>query len=406
MIPFIERKGERGQLIVLFALALVAVIAMAGLLIDGSALLAQQRTTQNATDAAATAGGLVIADALDSETVHSNHDVYVAVQTMAGANKLTDWTAEYTGLTGVPSGTLVTNDGSAIDSAYRGVLVTGTQDVATTFSRVIGINSLPVTAAATVLAGPTSTECAVDEDGCTILPVTFPVMLTSCGPDGELDGAGTWVGAPPPGSESDGYWPIVGMDALPSATNPTGDLGSLAILPLCRGSGGSSGAFGWLDLDPGISNLAGEINGPITTAITIPDWFQTQPGNPNSVEDELEQYIHTPVLIPLYNNACRVDPGDGVTTCPAGQEGVGDPNGNNTWYYVHTIAVFYPHQVLVQGSNQAACASPPGSPLVPVTHGAGFLGCLKGWFVKYVISGPINPGGDIESGAIGIQLIH
>jgi hypothetical protein len=154
-----------------------------------------------------------------------------------------------------------------------------------------------------------------------------------------------------------------------------------------------------LDLDPSL-NLPEEINGPITTTVTIPDWFQAQTGNPNSVEDELLQYIHQPVLIPLYNQACKVDPGD-TTTCD-------DPGvaGSNTWYYVHTVAVFYPDKVFVQGSNVDACTTGPGEPLVPVDYGAGFLGCLKGWFVKYVFSGPINPSGDVESGAIGIQLIH
>jgi hypothetical protein len=38
--------------------------------------------------------------------------------------------------------------------------------------------------------------------------------------------------------------------------------------------------------------------------------------------------------------------------------------------------------------------------------GAGFLGCIKGWFVNYVTAGPIVPGQDIVPGtvAIGIQL--
>jgi len=64
--------------------------------------------------------------------------------------------------------------------------------------------------------------------------------------------------------------------------------------------------------------------------------------------------------------------------------------------------------VLVQGSNTSQCAQPPGSPLVPVTNGAGFLGCLKGWFVNYVTAGPIIPGGVIIPGQtpIGIQLIR
>ena len=394
-----RRPGrERGQLIVLFALALVALIAMAGLLIDGSAVLAQQRIAQNAADSAATAGGLVVADALDPDTARTNHEVYVAVRHMADVNGLINWTAEYTNPTGVRTGVVVPDNGAEVPGEYRGVYVSGQRMVDTTFSRVIGINEIPVAAAATVLAGPTSTECAVDEDGCALLPLTFPIRPSRCDGKGNLL-PGYWVGAPPPGHEGEDYWPIVGMSALPSATNPSGDLGSMAILPLCKEEGGSSGTFGWLDLDPTL-NLAGEINGPITTTVSIPDWFQAQTGNPNSVEAELLQYVHQPVLIPLYNQACKEDPGDS-TMCD-------DPGvaGNNTWYYVHTVGVFYIDKVFVQSNNVDACTSAPGKPLVPVDKGAGFLGCLKGWFVKYVFSGPINPSGDIESGAIGIQLIH
>jgi hypothetical protein len=47
---------ERGQTIVLFALVLVAVVAMVGLVIDGGAVYGQRRTQQNAADMAALAG--------------------------------------------------------------------------------------------------------------------------------------------------------------------------------------------------------------------------------------------------------------------------------------------------------------------------------------------------------------
>jgi hypothetical protein len=45
--------------------------------------------------------------------------------------------------------------------------------------------------------------------------------------------------------------------------------------------------------------------------------------------------------------------------------------------------------------------------LVPITSGAGFLGCLKGWFINYVSSGPIVPDQPIVRGStsIAIQLI-
>jgi Flp pilus assembly protein TadG len=54
------RDRQRGQMLVLFTLALVAMIAMVGLVIDGGAAFAQRRGQQNAADLAALAG----ADAL------------------------------------------------------------------------------------------------------------------------------------------------------------------------------------------------------------------------------------------------------------------------------------------------------------------------------------------------------
>ena len=108
----------------------------------------------------------------------------------------------------------------------------------------------------------------------------------------------------------------------------------------------------------------------MTQPVAIPDWFQTQSGNPNSVDDEISAYIHQPVLIPLNNGACRIDPGT-AETCPDEFEGV-DPVGNNTWYYVHTLAVFYIHEVLVQGSNVGRMRQPSGRSPGSVTHGSRF----------------------------------
>ena len=92
----------------------------------------------------------------------------------------------------------------------------------------------------------------------------------------------------------------------------------------------------------------------------------------------------------------------GRVHCPAGQAGV-DPVGNNTWYYVHTLAVFYIDDVLIHGSEGDDCNNPPGTPLVPTTDtGAGFLGCIKGWFVNYVTAGPIIPGQNTAPGTTAI----
>jgi hypothetical protein len=400
-----SRGGRtRGQIIVVAAIAMVAIVGMTGLVIDGGALFAQQRVAQNGADSAATAGAVVIAENLGSATdIRTNQDVYDAIDAIAIDNGFEDWAAEYTDDYGNPIGITVADSAGAIPTAAKGVRATGSREVETTFSRVLGFDGLEASARATVVAGKLSVECVLDEDGCTLLPVTFPIQIFQCDSGGDLI-QGPWVGQPPPGPDAgDPYFPTVGAESLPGGTYADGDVSKMAILPLCRSASGGSGAFGWLDLDPSIPNLPGEIDGPLTTTVDLPDWFQTQAGNPNSVEDELLEYYRQPVLIPLNNGACRVDPG--TEACPAGQAGT-DPVGNNTWYYVHTLAVFYIEEVLVQGSDVDECAGPPGLYPPPDTSG-GFLGCLKGWFVNYVTDGPVTPGGQIVRGqtAIGIQLI-
>jgi Putative Flp pilus-assembly TadE/G-like len=402
------RSGDPsgGQALVFFVIALVALLVTAGLLIDGGAAFAQQRIAQNGSDSTATAGTLVVAERL-SGVPRTGADVEAAVDAAALANELGNMNAEYTDAYGDPIGATV-DGASAIPDAARGVHVTGDRTLSTSFARIIGLDTLTASANATAVAGALSGDCVLDEDGCALLPVTFPVTVFECDGQGNLlNGEWYHVGPPDPSDPNYDpnvpYWDLVGAEDLPGGEFVGGDPSTMAILPLCRGSGLSTGAFGWLDYFPGM-NLADEIIGPLPGPVDVPDWFQTQTGNPNSVEDELMTYWHKPVLIPLHNGACRENPNLTGDVCL--DPGV-DPVGNNTWYYVHTVATFYIDQVLVQGNNKAACAGPPGQPQVPVTNGAGFLGCLKGWFTKYIFSGPIDPGADItSSSAIGIQLIQ
>ena len=51
-------KSERGQVLVIVALALIGLIAITGLAIDGSIILADRRHAQNAADTAVLAGAL------------------------------------------------------------------------------------------------------------------------------------------------------------------------------------------------------------------------------------------------------------------------------------------------------------------------------------------------------------
>ena len=220
-------------------------------------------------------------------TGRTNQDVYDAVAASALANDLAGWTAEYTDDFGTPIGINVVPGAGPIPTGAEGVRATGTRTVTTTFSRVFGFDQIPAGADATVVAGPLSGECVADADGCVVLPITFPVQVSQCDSSGNLV-PGNWVGAPPPGpNPGDQYWPLVGS-RVPAGQRPfpNGDPSKMAILPFCKSSSGGSGAFGKLDLAPGM-NFAQEVVGPINVTINLPDWFQTQPGNVSNVDAEL-----------------------------------------------------------------------------------------------------------------------
>jgi hypothetical protein len=412
-------RDARGQIIVIFVAGLFAMIAAVALVIEGANLFAQQRVAQNGADGASQAGAVVLADYWSGAT-RDGDQVAAAVVSAALANGLTIEAAEYTDSFGVPIGAAVdlanATPADPIPATAQGVAVTGNRSFGTAFARVIGISDLAATADATTVVGVLSTECVAEQDGCAMLPVTFPITPYLCDAGGDLDeGSVPWgIGAPAdPNNPTGPYWQLASAEDLPSSTNTTGNLSKLAILSLCRSSGGSSGGFGWLDLvQPGM-NLAQEIEGPLDLEIFLPDWFQTQTGNPNSVEDELLDHWREPILIPLYDAACRVEPVDpdpatpaNEGACPTGQFGI-DPNanGNNTWYHIPTITVFYLESVYVQGSNKDQCTTGPGQPTQPVSTGGGFLGCLKGWFVHYLVGGPIIPGELPDRGIDPIGLV-
>lgn len=386
-----------GQALVLFALASVVMIGMVGLVIDGGALLAQQRVAQNGADGAATAGTVEVAAKLGG-TAKTNADVWAAIDGSATSNLLQGWTAEYTDDFGRPIGQPVTNDGAPVPAGALGVHVRGSRPSQTTFSRVMGITQLGASADATVVAGALDLSCVADEDGCVLLPITFPVSVYSCDDQGNAD-ATTFEFPPPEGGvpfETGYIWPTVNDPALMNDAN-------MAILPLCKLDPGS---VGWLDLDPTPgTNLQEEISQPPNRTYDLPDYFQTTTGNPNSAEDEINDYAGGPILLPMFTETCRIDPGE--DPCPPDQQGVGDPTGTNTWYHVQAITTFWLDQAYVQGGNVEECTHGPGQPVQDM-HGAGFVGCLKGWFVKYQYSGPIVPGGIDEDyeGPIGIQLIR
>ena len=127
--PSHRREPERGQLLVIFAIALIALVGMVGLIIDGGDTFLQRRDQQNVADAAAMAAGYAYVNGTD-ETA--------AAQSVAAANGYTN---------GVDNTVVSVTIGS--DS----VTVDVSKPHRNYFAGVMGFASWGVSATATVEAG-------------------------------------------------------------------------------------------------------------------------------------------------------------------------------------------------------------------------------------------------------------
>lgn len=140
-------RTERGQAIVLIALALVGMLAFAGLAIDGGRMLSEHRRAQNIADASALAAALAAVDGLDP---------YEAAVNQAAFNDFIDF--DWNVNPGESVDLIVNNPPSqgpyAGNSEYYEVIIRGHLEGG--FSRLLMINELPVEAYAVTHAQGTA----------------------------------------------------------------------------------------------------------------------------------------------------------------------------------------------------------------------------------------------------------
>ena len=218
-----HRHGQRGQALFIFVIALVALIAMTGLILDGGAVFAQQRVAQNGADGAATAGTVVIASNLGipGSTTGRTSGPRSTIRPTTTVSK--SWSAIYTDVYGQPIGSDVVNTG-AIPANARGVKVSGTRTAATSFARVLGINGLAGQRGRHRHRRSAEPRLCRRRGRLHTPAADVPGSGVQCDSHGELI-EGPWIGAPPPDPENvgDEYWPIVGAGDLPSAADPDGN---------------------------------------------------------------------------------------------------------------------------------------------------------------------------------------
>jgi hypothetical protein len=391
------RRGQGGQALVIMVIAILAIVAGMGLIIDGGNAWAQQRMTQAGNDAAAEAGAVVLARMYAGEPDPGSWDAEVASQvtSTADANAIDLTAAYYTDICGtllkadgtkaagtgdaaaVGGGVLPTNNHtnpdcpSGVVGPVAGVQAQGHKLFDSFVSRVIGIGQLNANTTATAVMGLLQGTCDA-ASGCVVLPVTAPVTVVSCDKTGEAD-------------VTDVDWPM----------------NTPVTVPLCKNNPGN---VGWIDWDPkagGTSELINSILHPDNPPIDLPSWqYVTSTGDVNSkgVEDAINSYAGQVVLFPMFDLTCGSDP-DFSQVKVAPDYGCGDigGNGTNQWYRFPRFAGFLLDHAYINGSNKPQCDT-----------GNGATSCLKGQFVHFVTSGTVGPGvggGTDEGGVLGVQLI-
>lgn len=387
MLPMLSmprrRESERGQVLVIVAAGLVVIVAMVGLVIDAGHAWGQQRDTQNASDAAAEAGAMLLAEnlpfiAAGEPLPNTNADVAAAVIATADINEVGVYEAWYTDFDGdrvggaplIGEGALPPGD--VPPAAADGVEATGTKTFDLFIGRILGIIDWTTRTKGTAIAG------YWDEFGGNVLPVTVPLKFTLCTNENNVD-------------EQAKDWPV--------SPDVDGNVNQV-IVPLCSNGPGN---VGWLDWDPrsgaddpdyvsqceqgdGTKELECAILTPDNPEIVTPEWYYvSSTGNLSAqyIEDALMTYANDPddevVIIPIFDATCSEDPaGTTVNDCTAG-----DGTGQRQWYHLVAWAGFDIEWVDLNGGTSGACGD----------QGNGATGCLFGEF-KYFAGNP----GTLEEG--------
>src|SRR3954465_6981201 len=153
-------QRERGQFLVLFALASTAMILFAGLTIDGGYAFAQRRGSQNASDFAALSGARVVAEWVGGDTANgTDANVKDAITNSIAANNAAPLTFGspngpiYIKTDGTPNGFVGSIAGGKIPVGTVGVSLSSSRSWKPFFLGVIGINNWTATSSATAKGG-------------------------------------------------------------------------------------------------------------------------------------------------------------------------------------------------------------------------------------------------------------
>ena len=379
--------AERGQVLVIVGVGLLAMVAMVGLVIDAGHAWGQQRDSQNASDAASEAGAAMLAQnlpflAAGDPVPNKNSDVVDAVMNSIFANDVDIDVAWYTDFDGdrvggaplIGPGALADTADPPLDS--DGVEVTSFKQFDTFVAGMFGMGQWTTQTRATAIAGYPD---AISQG---VLPVTFPLTITTCTNNNHV---------------------LEDPNAL--QWRPDTDY----LVPLCSNGPGN---VGWLDWDPpptsdpdtcpgnGNPELECSILEGDNPTISTPGWYYiASTGNINTgyIEDALNTYADDPddevVIIPIFDATCNDLPlGSGAGDCTTGE-------GNGTQQYYHLAGwAGFDIEWVDLGGGGTVCGS-----------GNGGTGCFKGQFKYFggLPSGTLTEatGNETPLAGVGVLLI-
>lgn len=265
--PLAYPHRERGQVLVLFALALTAMIAVVGLVLDGGDTFAQRRSQQNGADLAAIAGA----------NAFMNFSGDVSAKTTA-AQSAAQATATLNGLPNGQAGTTVGVSVTLLSAGAR-VKVDISKPHPNHFARVVGMNSWDVSVTATAIAGTVDT-------GVGAAPWLMNINAFTPG------GAPKYTAANPQNfGEANGDYPINELDISWTDFNGNNNVNTNEVRGIIDGS-----------------NI-------VTATIGFEQYVgQHNQGNHTALYGDVQQYLHDKVVpVPIV--------GPGNPNCAAPQQG-------------------------------------------------------------------------------------
>ncbi len=214
-------REERGQVIALFAVALIGVIAMAAFVIDVSRFYVAHRQLQASSDAVATAVADQLPDVkagtMTLAAVEANAATYGAApgKKNAGSSDMTGVTLTFTPKCLTVNGSVPSWCTASVPNA---IVVTQAATVNTVFAKVIGINSASISTKSTASMGggkpkPAHVMIVIDRTGSMTASCSAGGTKLTCAKDG--------------------------VDAFLSGMDPAYDKVGLAVLPPASTSGGA-----------------------------------------------------------------------------------------------------------------------------------------------------------------------